>query len=193
MDRPPLPTVNIVGDSHLFRLFDAGYSLDLDVNLCLWLQSGATLSHLRYMVDTVTANPVPRHPPVSDVTIIFLGGNDVDNRYANVPAIVQSYVNLFDTLAAFGSQVWVMQQWPIRNSRRIGHEQFSRNITTFNDHLMAQANSFTVWHWGDRLRFNEFFLARDGIHASVVHYPRIMRSLRTATLAALRANNRQEN
>ena len=180
-------TVDVVGDSHLARLFQSGVRLPVEVNLAQWCRGGAGLAYLEGIVEKMEWEELPRTPQVSDVTIIFIGGNDLDRWDCNIQQLVTRYVSLCDRLARLGSRVVMLTQWP-RPSARIGGVNFRVNQLYFNHLLQDQAHHFVVWSWDRRLRTGgEGFFGRDGVHCSPAMFKRVMRYFTAAVFAGLRA------
>jgi branched-subunit amino acid aminotransferase/4-amino-4-deoxychorismate lyase len=177
-------TVDVIGDSHLARLFRSGTRLPCKVDEALWCRGGAGVRYLESIVDDIEWEEVKREPLVSDLVVVFIGGNDLDKPNVDVRALASTYANLYDRLKKLGSEVVVLTQWS-RPGARIGGVNFQTNALYFDHLLTEQARDFTVWAWDTRLRaHSEFFV--DGVHCHQSVYKRVMRYFSAAIFHGIR-------
>jgi hypothetical protein len=180
-------TVDVVGDSHLWRLIESGERLPFEVEMASWLRRGGGVMYLEAVVDDLEWDTKVRSPPVSDLTVVFLGGNDLDRPDVDVPALARRYSYLYERLARLGTDVVVLEQWP-RPGARIGGVSFRTNALWFDHLLKAYARgSYTVYHWDRQLRPNEVFFMNDGVHCRPSRYRKVMRYFASAVFAGLRS------
>ena len=135
-------------------------------------------------VDDIEWDVRIREPHISDMVVVFIGGNDLDSPDVDVRRLASRYIDLYERLAKTGSHVIVFSQWP-RPGARIGGVGFWTNALWF-DHLLRQrAKVFSVWDWDRRLRACEDFFV-DGVHCKPQMYKRVMRYFSAAIFFGMR-------
>ena len=144
--------MDVVGDSHLARLFKSGERLPFEVDLAQWCRGGASLSYLESIIDRMEWEELQRSPQVSDLTVVFLGGNDLDRPNLVVCDLVSSYATQLRRLSQMGTEVVVLTQFP-RPGARIGGVNFWTNAVYF-DHLLTlqSKGDFRTCSWDPKLR-----------------------------------------
>jgi hypothetical protein len=180
-------TFDIIGDSHLARLEAAGARLPIDGSVDLWTRKGGGIEYLEYMVEEIDWDMFGRFPKLaSDITIIFLGGNDLDVDTCVPHRLADRFGRAIRKLVELDSIVFVMAQWP-RPGARIGALNYWTNVGIFEGLLAKQLpEGCQVWDWDDQLRTNAYFFSRDGVHCVAQRHKKVGRYLASAAVAAAR-------
>jgi len=137
--------VAIIGDSHLAAI--AGSTFPIVGDLDLKFKRGGKLDFLETCVDDMEWSMFA--PP--DVVVIFLGGNDVDSLYCDVPAIANRILGLIDRLEAMARKVYIMRQWP-RPGARHGDISYWTNVQ-YLEKLLNDSGRVRPWAW-DKVQIN---------------------------------------
>lgn len=186
-------TVDVIGDSHLRRMILSGERFPLEVALGQFARSGAGIRYLREVVEKREQDLLFRLPMQAELTVVFIGGNDLDTKFLDVPALAREYANLFNRLRLLSSEVVVLHQFPRPEARNAGGLEFWTNAVWF-DHLLSTGpgRNFTMWKWGRRLRCHEEFYAPDGVHVRSSLQKRMLRHFCSAIFAGLRTLHRHQ-
>lgn len=173
-------TFDFIGDSHLARLVESGVRFPCQGRCRFFSRKGAKINFL----EDTTRNIIRRG--VADVTVIFIGGNDIDNKYADVRDLAERYAAAANSLQRKGSLVMIMDQWK-RPGARAGECTYTTNLEYFN-YIFPKLINFEVWQWewGKRIVFNKNFFYKDGVHCTRFQYRKVARYLGAAAIAAAR-------
>lgn len=175
-------TFDFIGDSHLARLINDGVRFPCRGMCKFFARRGGKINYLEHVVGEII-----NYRGVADVTVIFIGGNDIDNEYADITSLASRYAKVVNLLQQLGSKVMVMDQWR-RPGARAGELTYTINLEYFN-YLFSQLINAGVWQWkwGKRIVFNEKFFHLDGVHCRQGQYRKVARYLGAAAIAAARS------
>lgn len=178
-------SVDVIGDSHLARLFKAGMKLSVEADLALWCRGGVGSDYLEKVIDDIEWDTLSRNPQISDLVVVFIGGNDLDTPDLDVVGLASRYITLYSRMASLGSQVIVLAQWS-RPGARVGGVTFQTNALLFDHLLCQQARDFVFWRWDKGLRAHSQFFQDDGVHCHPWAYKRVMRHFSSAVFQGVR-------
>jgi hypothetical protein len=180
-------TFDIIGDSHLARLEAARTYIPIEGKVELWARRGGGIAHLEKVIDDIEWDMLGRYPRVgSDITIVFLGGNDIDKPFFNPKRLANRYARAVEQLVRMDSMVIIMAQWP-RPGARVGGVHFRTDTLLFEKYLCDQLPaSAWLWEWDSQMRFNDYFFQRDGVHCVPLRMVKLSRYLSAAAIAAAR-------
>ena len=150
--------VDIIGDSHLSRLREMHFPIE--ANVYFWSLRGGGIGHLRNSLMHISEDG--SRQSVTDVIVIFLGGNDMDTPFADVAEMANRYLELLSFAERVASTVMVMKIWPRPGSRQ--GTNYWTNVGYF-EHLLEKSigERCCIWGWDRSMTFTIFF-APDGIH-----------------------------
>ena len=100
---------DFIGDSHVARLLDSSVNFPMRGGLLhFWQRRGGGLDFVRKVVDDIEWDLLVRDPVVADVTVLFIGGNDLDKADCHPIFLARAYAELVRSLDRWGSKVVVM-------------------------------------------------------------------------------------
>ena len=179
---------DFIGDSHLARLVEAGVRFPVSGKLRYWTRRGGRIDFLARAVNDILGYEGER-ASVADVTVIFIGGNDIDASNVNIRAVATQFVSACNRLVQAGSMVFVCEQWP-RPGARYGLINYQTNLEFF-EHLVETGldQGAWLWHWDKSLKFSDSFFGRDGVHCASYKCKKVARYFCAAAVAAARKLN----
>lgn len=178
-------TFDIIGDSHLARIQRAHFVYPLMGTVQQFVRGGSGIRYLETVVDDIESSRINRPYKAADVTIIFIGGNDLDRKQFVGVTLAKRYAAVLGRLVNMGSMVMFMGQWR-RPSAYVGEINFNTNMLYF-EHLLECyiPKGCWLWEWDRQLRVNEYFYV-DGCHCEKSRYKKVVRYLAAAGVAAAR-------
>jgi lysophospholipase L1-like esterase len=178
-------TFDLIGDSHLHRLLEADVRLPIAGSVTCWTKRGGGLLFLEQTVHSILQRGV------ADVTLVFLGGNDIDSHSLDLDSLTDRFVTALQALEDAGSLVVMMDQWP-RPGARVGsywYEQSEKYFKQIMEEKLAGRAWIWLWEWDRSVRFNETFFHFDGVHCATYMHKKVARYLCAAAIAAARRLN----
>ena len=174
--------LNIIGDSHIARVESSNERWPFRGKTTFFSRRGGGITHLQRSVDVI----MDRSP--SDITLMFIGGNDLDRHFTNfltdIAQLAQTFAYEMTRLTSTGSIVIYMEQWP-RPGARSGAVDFWTAMNYFEYCLeKTLPTNAWIWHWDKQLRLNDYFFSHDGVHCKRERLKKVSRYLGSAAIAA---------
>lgn len=167
-------SVNMIGDSHLYWLEPTGIAAQGNIR---WhTMRGGRFPFLMDRTEWL------EWEPEADITVVMIGGNDLDQKDVDVRALANDYIQAFNRLREISKLVIYMKAWP-RPGARYGSIAYWTNVNYF-EHLIEE--HCWMWQWDKTLRFTEQFYARDGVHCTDSRRKKVARFLTAAVLAGMK-------
>lgn len=171
-------TVDLIGDSHLYWLKEADITTGIArrENTRWHTKRGGRYDFLLNALDVI------EWEVEADITVIMLGGNDLDQPDLDIRALANKYIIAFNRLETAGKVVLYMKAWP-RPGARHGSVNYWTNVNFF-EHLIDRY--CWAWQWDKSLKFTDNFFAHDGVHCKKSRLKKVYRYLTSAVLAVLK-------